>query len=128
MVNANDGYGSCKQFSSRLDTLWVDVNWDVPTKPDDLYIAFHTQWDLKDNYTTETTELSFFISTYGYDNPWVTISTFRDFTPGQNKIDRWDKVGIIHALAFLNYSIEVTLADDHYLFGCTFYDRRIGWW
>ncbi|RIB25157.1 hypothetical protein C2G38_2068126 [Gigaspora rosea] len=127
MINANPGYQGCKKFSSRLDTLLVNVNWDTP-KPDDLYISFLTQWDFNNNYTTENTELTFIIATYDYDNPWRTISTFRDFTPGQNKIYRWDKVGIIHALEFVNYSIEVTLSDDRYIFGCSFYDRRIGWW
>ncbi|RIB28256.1 hypothetical protein C2G38_2059788 [Gigaspora rosea] len=128
MVNAdNPGYQGCKKFSSHLDKLLVNVNWNTP-KPDDLYISFLTQWDFKDNYTTENTELTFIITTYDYDDPWRTISTFRDFTPGQNTIKRRDRVGIIHALAFVNYSIEVSLSDDHYIFGCTFFDRRIGWW
>ncbi|CAG8661860.1 hypothetical protein C2G38_2099128 [Gigaspora rosea] len=128
MVNANkDGYETCKRYTTRLDTLLINVNWDAP-KPDDIYIKFHTQWDFANNYTTETTMLSFIISTFDYENPWTTDSIFNDFTPGQNKISRWDKVGIIHGLTFLNYSITVLLSDDHYVFGCIYYDRRDSWW
>ncbi|CAG8491674.1 16516_t:CDS:1, partial [Gigaspora rosea] len=125
MVNANPGYQSCERSSSFLNKLLINVNF-APPKPEDLYISFNTQWNFKDNYTTLNTELRFIISLYDFDNPWETISSFQDFAPGQSKIYRWDIVGIIYGLEFLNHTIEVILVDDHYIFGCSLFDRRMG--
>ncbi|KAF0449911.1 hypothetical protein F8M41_002295 [Gigaspora margarita] len=126
MVNANPGSQRCKNSTSQLDLDLINVNFDPP-KPGDVYISFNTQWDFKKNYTTLNTELIFIITLYDFDNPWQTSSSFQDFTPGLNKIYRWDKVGIIYGLGFLNHTIEVILIDDHYIFGCTLFDRRMDW-
>ncbi|CAG8738266.1 40139_t:CDS:1 [Gigaspora margarita] len=125
MVNANGYYQKCTQSTSLLDLDMIHVDYYEP-KPEDLTISFHTYWDLKDNYTTWNTVLIFMISLYDFDNPWQSFSVFQDFTPGKNTIDRYDDVGIIYGLPFLNYTIRVLLADDHYNFACTLFDRRMG--